>query len=316
MKDAKFNPSYRSKREAVKTRLLCCVIAPFGTNLNPIKSLLTERGIENYVLYKLPFSGMSVAKNVENDISKSDLVIAVIDSKSLDCNTYYELGYAHGLGKRILIVVPPGLELPAVLTDTFYIRANTENSEAISFALDQALVAAASKKRRSSHPSYYESHPISAVTVQDLTARLEALGEDVTERDLEQIVISALKAGGISVIAQSEKPDTQADMAVWADELSQFTGNPILIEIKRRLATRESVIDATNQVSGYLEKSNSRWALILFLHGEPTTMLNLPTLPSSIMFLSVRDLIERLRNNSFSQVIRELLDRRATGNGF
>jgi hypothetical protein len=118
------NPSYRSKPEEVKTSLFCCVIAPFGTNLNPIRLLLIERGIDNYILYKLPFSGMSIAKDVENDISKSDLVIAVLDSKSSNCNTYYELGYARGLRKRILILVSPGLELPAVLMDTFFIRAN------------------------------------------------------------------------------------------------------------------------------------------------------------------------------------------------
>jgi nucleoside 2-deoxyribosyltransferase len=69
-------------------------------------------------------SGRTITEHAADIISESDLLIAILDSKQSNSNIYFELGYAFGLGKRILVVVPPELALPTDLTDMFYIRAS------------------------------------------------------------------------------------------------------------------------------------------------------------------------------------------------
>lgn len=102
-------------------------------------------------------------------------------------------------------------------------------------------------------------------------------------------------------------------MALWADELYSWGGNPVLIEIKRRIASEDEVKQILDQVTQYLKNSNSRFALVLYMEGIPVRQYFDVFIERFVDFMTVRDLIERLRKKSFGKVIRDRLNVRYRG---
>jgi len=294
-----------------KRPLRCLILAPAGVNLNAIESLLLKRGMEPVIPSRIPFSGESIVRRIKDSILKADIVLAILDPRRSNSNIYFELGYALGMGKRTLILAPPEFELPIDIMDMFYIRASPYNLKAINFALDQALVVTKIRKPKTVHIQS-QSHPISDATANALLKRIDELEATAQENQIAEIVLSALKAADISVVFSS-KAEAGADFAVWVDELTPFTGNPILIEVKSRLGSHKDSLEIAYRVSRYLQASNSGWALVLYLYG-PALALDAPTrLASRIIFLNVRDLIEGLRKKSFAQILRSLRNRQVHG---
>lgn len=311
MNSSGFN-SNRSKRHTGGRWRTCFITAPSHVNLNTIKKLLEERGLKPFVSSELPPTHTSLLEHVTRAIATADFLIAVLDTEQSNANVYYELGYAHALRKRALILVPPELKhLPTDIMEMLHLRADTENREAISFALDQILAAPEPPTRHKSGQFVDKSRPIGHLA-DELLHKLESLGDGVTERDIEQIVVSVLRASGISVVAHSGQPDICPDVAIWVDELDPWGGNPLLIEMKRHLKSPAAVI---HHLSTYLQKSNSRLALVLYVKGPPSVPDVPLASPSSVLFLTVRELLDRLRTISFGEVVHELRNRQIHGGG-
>jgi len=192
-----------------------------------------------------------------------------------------------------------------------YIRADIHDTQAISSALDMMLELPEAKKSRPTQ-LIIRGTPIGRLA-NTLIDKLTSLGSQASEQVIAEIVLTALKAGGLSAFSYSSTRDTGADISVWADELGPSVGNPFLIEIKKSLTDTEQFLSASAQVSAYLQRSNARWALVLYLSG-PSSEPGLPQLSTSkVLFLRVRGLLNELRHNSFAEVVRHLRNRRVHG---
>lgn len=319
------NSNRQSNPRAGRRWRTCFIAAPSYVNLHTIKALLEKRGIKPFVASEQPPNSASLLEHVTNTISKADLLIAILDPDQSNANVYYELGYAHALKKQILILIPPELKsIPADIMGMLYLRANVENSDAINFALDQALAVSKPAKHKYSR-LVLKSQPIGRLA-DKLIEKLESLGDQANERDIEQIVVSAIEASGISVVVSSKQHEIGADLAIWADELDPWVGNPFLIEIKRQITSPEHMRELLNRISIYLQESNSRSALVLYVKGLTYAQYDLygprPYLKgheydfdsknralSSVLFMEVRQLLEKLRDNSFGEIIRDLRNR-------
>jgi hypothetical protein len=270
-----------------------------------------KRKIEPIIPSKIPFSGESVARRIKDSILKADIILAILDPKRPNSNIYFELGYAFGVGKRALVLAPPEFELPIDIMDMLYIRASPHNLKAINFALDQALVTTRIKEPKTARIRS-RGHPISNETANALLARINELGAAPTEDQIAEIVLFTLKAAGVSVIFSSEV-ETGVDLAVWVDELTTFTGNPILIEIKSALKSRRDSLDTADKVFRHLQTGKSGLGLVLYLYGSELALETSTRSPSRIIFLNVRDLIQELRERSFAQILRRLRNRQVHG---
>lgn len=113
-----------------------------------------------------------------------------------------------------------------------------------------------------------------------------------------------LKESGISVIQQSKMPDVGADIAIWSDDLGAILGNPILIEIKRSIRNRSQALQVTNQLLSYLQKTNSRFAIVLYLEGLPSSSIQEFSKQFNVLFFQLGDFVEQLQNKSFADTIR------------
>ncbi|HUW94152.1 MAG TPA: hypothetical protein VMW58_00045 [Anaerolineae bacterium] len=305
----------QSNRSGGKEWRTCFISASPLANLTTIKALLEGRGIRAVLPLEPPPTGGSLLEHVTRAISRADLFIAVLEAEGSNAERYLEIGFAHALHKRVLILASPGLStLPLYVGDMLYIRAYADNFEAIDFALDQALAAPTRRKHTRREP-VVKSRPLGQ-GADELIAQLERLGDHAAGRDLERLVVSALEQSGIPVVARSDEPDIGADLAIWADELESWVPNPILIEIKVNLKSEEQARRLSNLVSSYREASDADLALVLYASGPPRG-LEWHRLPGSgVLFLEVRELFDRLRESSFAEIVRELRNRWAHGGGF
>ncbi|MDQ2829008.1 MAG: nucleotide-binding protein [Chloroflexota bacterium] len=291
----------------------CFISASIGVKLGTIKTLLQERGIEPLVLSEMLAVGTSVLDQVAEVTARADFVVAILGLTNSNANVYYEIGYAQALGKRVLVVAPPGLALDSDIVNMPFVQADAENRRVIDFALDQVLAAPKPSKYKL-NGSTDKSKPIGSLS-HELINQLHALGDHATEVEIASIVEEALRASGISIVVNSRAREGTADMAIWSDELDVWGGNPLLIEIKRDLQTKEYIDHTHDQVLAYLESSNSPAALVLYAEGPPSRDLLFSSLPI-IMFLQTHELLERLTSSSFGSIMRELRNRVVHGTNF
>src|SRR4051794_21657126 len=150
--DAQSEQSPRARR--------CFIAAHPKTNLDTIRALLAERGIEATASYERPWIGARPIDTVMALIEQADLVIGVLDDPASSTNLGFELGYAFARDKKIMVLLPrDSRSVPSDLAWTYHIRANPTDVEGISFNLD-VLLGAPQPQRQPYIPEKPETHPI------------------------------------------------------------------------------------------------------------------------------------------------------------
>lgn len=282
------------------------VSAPAQTNLQIIKHELKKRKIKSITAYELMPTGHSIVDNIETAIRDTDLFIAIIPS-DISPNIYFELGLAHALRKRLLLIVSPKLkQLPTDISECLYFRSESDNSEKIGFALDQILASHEQKPYRYAK-THEEGKPLGNLANEYLQS-WNNLTSSLRGQRFEQLVADLLKESGVSTVIKNPGHDVGIDLAVWSDELQEVVGNPFLIEVKSRVRSQRDLLHALEQVESYRQKSSSKWALLIL----SSAMANIPFV-GSVLAVTMSDLIDRLRTRSFTDVIRELRNERVHG---
>ena len=282
----------------------CFISAPFDVNINALEVLIRSKGLTPFVSRGLPTVGLNLVRDVTSALSDSSIVIGVLQDQGPNDNVLFELGYAHALGKQILVVLPEKTVFPSTLTEFLFIRSGLENLEAVSFALDQVLAAQPPTKRRPKRPK--DSSKAIGDRVDQLLIRLDSYA---TETELEMIIGDALQLAGVSTVAQSQQGDKRLDFAVWLDDLQSSIGNPLIIEVKRGIQTERQARELSEQFTAYMSKGTFRTALVLYDKGIASKRLNDISGNPIVLFLDIRDFLTQLRYKSFSSIVRELRNR-------
>lgn len=286
----------------------CFITAPAGSNLELLVDALRRREIEAVVPNQLS-ADAEVQTETADLLRNVDLVIGVITRERRSDWVLFELGQAWALGKRILLFAPPAyVHLPSTLPRFMTVRANLSNQEAIEFALDQ-LLAAPEPTRKPAKPLKGKL-PLGAAADSYLQGSLQMISS-VRPIELEALVANALRDAGVDVLATSRDRNAGADLAIWSDDLQPFVGNPLLVEIKAQLQGTKATSEAAQQLAKHVAASGGIWGLLLYGSGpeEPRS------LPPNILALSIGSLFERLREESFDDIVRDLRNRRVHGVG-
>lgn len=293
--------SKQHKRIKNARRGICYIIAPVGARLDEIKRLLRERRIEPVVSFELPVGGFGASESVKKVIRNARLCIALLGKEPYDANVLYELGIAKGLGKRVLVIEPPGLgKLPVELGGFVSIKSEPEASGAISFALDRVL--GANKIREPILTARSLSKPIGELS-DFFLSQISPEHQPINGRFLIDIVAKALAESGVTTIVYAQTAEAETDLAIWSDDLEGWTGNPLIVEVKLSIAGFSQALEVAQGLERYLTQSNARFALVLYLNGGPLA----PRVSSSpVFFVEIRELLRLLRTKGFGQIIREL----------
>ena len=281
----------------------CFIAAPGDTRVAPLVAALAARGWSPFLLADVARLGSSLAQAVQDAIRGADVVIGVLSDKSAAAaNTSFEIGFATALGKPVVLVVPPGLALPSDLADHLYVQADLANTDAVMFALDNLDRAAAGRPAVGSVSS--SARPLGgyASALLEEAKRLET----APDADFLELVVRALESGN-AVAVTTAGLDRGFDIGVWSDDLDAIGANPLLLEQKRDIApsTFRTSLNALHMTP------SAKAALIVSLHAADRS--SIPGLNWPILAIVLEDLLERLRDETIAEVVRDLRNRRVHG---
>jgi hypothetical protein len=190
------------------------------------------------------------------------------------------------------------------------VRASLTNREAISFALDQLLAAppAGIRIRQISRSDLHGLGPRADVFM-DQTREALTIGR---ESDIEQIVARAIQESGVDAISTRPGAGRGPDLAIWSDSLQPFVGNPLLIEIKANIRSRNDARKALDYFSALVSSLAARWGLFLYGQGPGLQDGGVPA-PPNVLVLSLASFFEEMKNQPFIDVVRQLQNRRVHG---
>jgi hypothetical protein len=286
----------------------CFVSAPLGISLEVLRESLLAHDIRPLIPQELS-AGTDWASELQRQLTQADLVIGILPTKRQSAWVLFELGQAWALGRRILIVAPPGSEpVPSSLQRLLVLRIAPDNRQAIDFALDQLLSAPpemATKETRK---------PFQSLGLGDqadlLLARLDELLHSSGAQEFEKMVAEAIRGSATDVVVESPERDRGADIAVWSDVLEPFVGNPLLVEVKLKIQTKTKAGEIFKQLSSYLGASDTRWALLVYGDGPGPEDRFWHSCPPNILLMPARTLLGALRTRTFPEIVRDLRNRR------
>jgi hypothetical protein len=295
----------------VNNRIRTCYISsPPGVNLSQLQASLAARGIS--VAVPDDFStGTDASALVSRNLAAVDLVIGVLTRERRSQWVLFELGQALAMGRQIVLLAPPkGDLIPSNLSGFLVLRINLQNRGAIDFALDQLLAA----------PSPTFVRPTTRRIGRGLGAKVDDLLRDcrsaLSSNDpqrLETIISEALHGPDVEVIKESRLRDRNVDLAIWSDSLQQSVGNPLLVEIKSKIAGAHDARRAMEQLASASLAAGNVWGLLLYGEGPSESQLASNAVFPTILVCSIPSLLEDMRSRSFVDVVTRLRNRRVHG---
>ncbi|HYT40846.1 MAG TPA: hypothetical protein VEP90_00740 [Methylomirabilota bacterium] len=292
----------------------CYISAPLHTDLKALETLLRERQIEPILSADLSSEAITLLGGIVNVIATADLFIALLDEEQKNANVYLELGIALGIGCRILLIAPPDKPLMVDIAELPAVRTDLTNHEAIGLMLDQVLLSPPRKlTAQPSIPVAQKGQPIGDFA-DELQEQLNALSDRGREVEIVRLVREILEKSGYAPIATNLLlgSDKRADIVVWSEEFGPWIGNPLLIEVKK-VAGRKDWKGIVDQVQNYLQISQTRSALILYVKPADTPEISPSIAPPNIFFLDIHQLLTAMRTKSFAKVMIDLRNRRVHG---
>jgi hypothetical protein len=288
----------------------CYVLAPADTNLAPLRAALQERDIA--VFNPEIVADSRIANDgTPNYIAHVDLVVGILSNARRSDWTLFELGVALANKRKILLIVPPdaGLSPPLDQPDMLVVRSTPANIDAIGFGLDQLILAPSRKipPAEASSSARMETLGAAANAFDEAARKAIAAGDG---RALEEIIADILENAHLDIVAnETQQEDSGVDFAVWVDELADTVGTPLLIEVKLKLPDRLAVKTAATRLSAITTSSSGRFGLLIYGAGPSFSQADL-ALPFNVLALSVTELIQELRHQSFPGVVNRLRNRR------
>ena len=130
-----------------KLKRQCFLIHSFDVNIKGIRNFIEEKQF-NVLSSEDILVGANIEEEIFKLIKKADLIVVILTDKKRD-NVLFELGYAFGLNKQILVISKtPSLSLPFNVRNILHLQTDLENYDAIGFALEQLQIGRASCRER------------------------------------------------------------------------------------------------------------------------------------------------------------------------
>jgi hypothetical protein len=270
-------------------------------DVRPLLDGLKDQGFDPYVLSDVAILGSELLEALRDAVKRADVVVAVLGDERP--NPFFEIGVAYALGKPLLLIVPPGAELPSDLTGQIVVSARPDDLDAIRFVLDQIQRQVRSVQPEVPRPS---ERALGATAGAELIDRLGRLSRDA--RSVVSILVEAIEGSG-AIAAVNLDPDQGFDLGVWSDDLAAIGGNPLVVEVKRAL-TPEATSQALHALA---EHPTARLALVVQYDDLPRAAVETAQASYPVLTISLEQLIRRMVSASFAEVIRDLRNRSVHG---
>jgi hypothetical protein len=280
------------------------VSAPQGFDLRPIMDSVESLGLSAQRLDDFSSSGI-LRDQVLDAIKSADLAVLVIDKKRSEF-ALYEAGIAHAFDKPTLLLTVPGSSAPEALQPSSIVKYDPKDLTALEFWLRQAASVAQKTRRDVKLPKENQPNLTIRENWVELAGSIRSAWTGRDHSQAESLVGEALKSAGVDFLAQPKFGRSRPDFAGWIDELDSSLGNPFVIEVKGYLKAAAEKNNAFKQVSQYLENSNSKWALVLFMDGPQAPFARWAAGNRPVLFQRIDSFAEALSDVGIADNVREL----------
>jgi hypothetical protein len=265
-----------------------------------LREALHKRGYTTVGFQDLAVPGKSFSEALIENIRNADLFVAVIGDDPGNKNVFYEMGFAQAYNKRVLAVSPSGL-LPFA-HDIAYLKVDPTNKEAIEFGLNSVL--SVPKERFRVDTPTKQTHPIGHLADQLIEETHRANGPDEGFR-LESVILRALQASGVTIHSEAvQSGDIGFDLAVWSDDLEPWIANPLLIQLKTKIAGGGQLLETVRQMTAYLERSGAQWGMLLCneikFDGVDSSLLG--QIPANVLIMTTDEFLRGLKTKGFGDL--------------
>lgn len=280
------------------------VSAPYDATLAPLLSALRRAGLDAFVSSDVAPLGASRVEGARSAIERADLVLVVLTDRAA-ANALFEAGMAAGLGKRLLVMAESDAPVPVDLSGVFTVRASRDDPAPVVTAVQEIARHGGDTSRSSPRATGHALAEDAGRRLLD-RARLKTLNE----RDALEVLLEAINGTG-AVAVETMNRDEGWDIGVWADDLTSIGGNPLVVEVKRRLVPR-TVEELRVRLPA---QGNARLGLVVYLDdpSDPVFRQAKPEAWFPVLVVSLRDLVEQLQSVSFARVVRDLRNRAVHG---
>jgi len=287
--------------------LKCFISASFETETDNIKSVLAENGVDVFDLYDFSI-GESIQQILKRKLRQSDFAIFILTEENK--NVLYEMGVCEGLGKQHFIFLDKNLTIPFYLTNKLFIHSDFNDRVFLKNSIEKILQDVSKKKLKTSRIVNEKKNQKENNYDRDIRDNLKSylpqirqLREIGTGQEMETIVEDILKTLKLNYVDNTTSRDKGVDFAIWNDELARVIGNPIIIEVKYGNLSNDRFENAEQQIRKYIEKSDAKIALLLYIDKTNKRHKIKSTLSPLFISYDLEDFTNELINSTFERIV-------------
>ncbi len=299
--------STKNKTEKMNRHLKCFISASFETETDIIKSVLDENGVDVFDLYDFSIGG-SIQQILKRKLRQSDFAIFILTEENK--NVLYEMGVCEGLGKQHFIFLDKKLSIPFYVTNKFFIHTDLNDRVFLKNSIEKILQDVSTKRLKTSRSSTEKETKKDNNYDRDTRDSLESylpqiqrLRETGTGLEMETVIEDIFKTLKLNYVNNKRGRDKGVDFALWNDELGKIIGNPIIVEAKYGNLSSKVFENAEQQIRNYIEKSDAKIALFLYLDKRGKRHRIKSSLRPLFMSYDLEDFARDLTTSSFERII-------------
>lgn len=286
--------------------LKCFISASSDTDTAFIKNVLAEYEVDTIDIYDFSI-GNSIQQILKRKIRQADFALFIVSDRS-SINVIYEMGVCEGIGKQHFVFLEKDFKVPFYLQNQLFIRADLNDRNFLKSAVEKILQSV-NKKEKFTKQSPKEKNEIKSYSrdikdnLKSYLSQIRNLRRDGHPRELENILEEIFNTIRLSYVQNETNKDTGVDFALWNDELGKILGNPMIVEVKYGNISKNSFHNAEEQINRYINKTDAKVALLLYLDKEGRRHKIKSTLYPLIISYDIEDFVTDLLTHSFESLI-------------
>ena len=286
--------------------LRCFLSASYETDTTLIKNLLAENGVEVFDLYDFSI-GESIQQILKRKLRQSDFALFILSEDNK--NVLYEMGVCEGLGKQHFIFLEKNFKVPFYIENKLFLRVNLQDRDFLKLSIEKILQDVR-KKRIKPTKRIKEDSKKSEKYNRDITDNLRSYLSQIRNlrelgygKEIEFIVEKIFKTIKLNYVENPTNQGKGVDFALWNDDLGKIIGNPIIVEVKYGNLTESTFRLAEEQIKRYIDKTDAKIALLLYLDKRDKRHKIKSPLSPLILSYDLEDFTNELINSSFESII-------------
>jgi len=284
-------------------RIKCFISSDSNSDLSRIESILHKLNVEIQNFYDFSISS-SFSDVIKKKIKEADFIIAIVTIQSQ--NVLFDIGMAEAMGKPIFLLIEHDVKVPFYLEGKMYYQVDwTKNTQLLELSLKNYILDISNQNLKYKKK---KSKTIENLTIEYTNEKLIALrnyrSTSFKEIDLINTIMDVFKKINIQAVSELAVAErSRVDIAISNDALTNYFGNPLLIEIKSGNLNDNSIETGQLQLLNYIHKTDAHFGILLYFDkANKRFSKNVNHYPNILLF-DLEDFIQGISSHGFDNFL-------------